>query len=106
MESELLKRLIIDQREEIAGIQADTRLLERECVTAYRKLLSARTIKVITGVRRCGKSTLACQLLTGRSFAYLNFDDERLVACEPDDLNRALEIFYEVYGKFDYVFLD
>jgi len=63
-------------------------------------------IKVITGVRRSGKSTFALQMLAGRSCGYINFDDERLVGLGIDDLNRVLQALYEVFGEMKFVFLD
>ena len=45
---------------------------------------------IITGIRRCGKSTLLLQLLQERysDALYLNFEDIRLVAFEPGDFGR------------------
>lgn len=45
---------------------------------------------IITGIRRCGKSTLLLQLLRRdyQDAIYLNFDDIRLSAFETSDLNR------------------
>jgi len=52
-------------------------------------------IKVITGPRRAGKSVFAFQLLQGRDFAYVNFDDERLVGlADFDELMRAIVTVY------------
>ena len=56
-------------------------------------------ILAILGVRRCGKSILAFQLFSGERFGYINFDDERLLGTKAEDLNRILQILYELYGK-------
>jgi uncharacterized protein len=63
-------------------------------------------IKVITGIRRCGKSVLSYQLLKNKHFAYVNFDDEKLISISVEDLNDVLEILYEVYSDFKYIFFD
>lgn len=47
---------------------------------------------IITGIRRCGKSTLLLQLLRRdyENAVYLNFDDIRLAGFEREDLSRLL----------------
>jgi len=54
---------------------------------------------VILGVRRAGKSILSMQTFYGRKFAYINFDDERLIDLNTSDLNKILQAFYELYGS-------
>ena len=64
-------------------------------------------IKVITGPRRAGKSFFSIHTLNRLgNFGYVNFDDERLASLETEDLNKVLESFYEVYGKFKFILLD
>jgi len=76
----------------------------RQMSTALSKALSSPLVKVITGPRRAGKSTLAFQTLSGKNFAYLNFEDDALKSnVTSDDLIEAME---DVYGKADYVFFD
>lgn len=45
---------------------------------------------IITGLRRCGKSTLLLQLMNqkNQNAIYLNFEDIRLIAFEPSDFPR------------------
>lgn len=70
--------------------------------------LSSPQAQVIIGVRRSGKSTLCLQALTDakKTFAYVNFDDERLAGLKPTQLNDLLEVLYKLYGDFKYLFLD
>ena len=60
------------------------------------------------GVRRSGKSTLCYNALTrkGVKYAYVNFDDERLINLTSSDLNDVLEVLYKIYGDFNYLFID
>ncbi|MHB9126835.1 MAG: AAA family ATPase, partial [Candidatus Humimicrobiaceae bacterium] len=44
-------------------------------------------IKVVIEVRRCGKSVLSHHLLKDKNYAYINFDDERLISVKAEDLN-------------------
>lgn len=54
---------------------------------------------VISGIRRCGKSTLLNQILKGqKNFYYLNLEDPRLEGFELKDFNKVDEIFQELYG--------
>jgi len=103
MENNDLKAIIIDQKEEL---NIRKKVIEREFLENYKKYLKTGLIKVVFGIRRCGKSTLCSQLLSGEKFAYANFDDERLSSLKTEDLNRVLEIFYEIYPDFKYIFLD
>lgn len=58
-------------------------------------------IVIITGIRRCGKSTLLQQIRTRQAEKdyYINFDDERLVRFKVDDFQLLLEVFYELFGE-------
>ena len=52
---------------------------------------------ILTGIRRCGKSTLLYQLLSKkyRNAFYLNFDDNRLYGFDSNDLLRLDEVIKE-----------
>lgn len=70
--------------------------------------LASKLAQVVIGVRRCGKSTLCMNVLkkSGKPFAYVNFDDERLAKLKDDDLNDLLLALYKVYGDFEVLFID
>lgn len=106
MELQGIKQVIIDQKKELNGSMKRERIIEREVLNDYKKHIQYNLVKVIQGVRRCGKSTLSCQLLRDENFAYVNFDDERLASLGTEDLNKVLESFYEVYGRFKFILLD
>lgn len=106
MEKSKLKKVIIDQKEEIESLSSRIRIIERSCFEKYRTYLASSQIKVIMGIRRCGKSILSYQLLKDKPFSYINFDDEKLANLTADDLNDVLEVLYEVYGNFKCVLLD
>ena len=106
MDKNKLKKIIIDQKEEIGSLSSRKKLIEREYFSKYSHYIESSQVKVIIGIRRCGKSVLAYQLLKDLQFAYVNFDDEKLAGLGADDLNDVLEAFYEVYGDFKYILLD
>lgn len=83
----------------------------RDLVSRYEEPqinLDSKMAQVVIGVRRSGKSTLCEKVLRERveDFAYVNFDDERLVSLKTDDLDTLLEAIYRIYGDFHYLFLD
>lgn len=62
---------------------------------------------IITGVRRCGKSTLLHQLIKKQKKAYyLNLEDPRLEGFELSDFNKIEAIMEEMYGKGGVYFFD
>jgi predicted AAA+ superfamily ATPase len=77
---------IIDSQKEILA-KKDTGL-ERTILKRIQIIDSFATI--ITGIRRCGKSTLLLQLMKrqNENALYLNFEDSRLAAFENQDFSR------------------
>ncbi len=60
----------------------------------FNYITESHLITVLTGVRRCGKSTLLKQISRFySSFYYINFDDERLADFEINDFRTLLLIF-------------
>lgn len=100
MEIERIKKVIIDQKEEIEEFFQREKIIAREIdAEKLKKFLRHPNILVITGPRRSGKSTLAIQILQEEKYGYLNFDDERLAGFSADDFNAAIEAFYDLFGE-------
>ena len=70
--------------------------------------LDSKMAQVVIGVRRSGKSTICQKVLREKAgaFAYVNFDDERLISLKTDELDSLLEALYRLNGDFKYLFLD
>lgn len=92
--------ILKSQLQEIAEAQKQNLLklnsgLKRHQLDAIPELTSHALI--ISGIRRCGKSTLLQQLLKGKNpdAFYLNFEDPRLVELELNDFTRLDEIIDE-----------
>lgn len=105
MDKRVLENILADQVEELA--------LKRKMRFCKRKEedkidLNSTQAQVVIGVRRSGKSTLCYNALTrkGVKFAYINFDDERLINLKAEDLNDVLEVLYKINGDFSYLFID
>ncbi|MCP1663149.1 MULTISPECIES: ATP-binding protein [Methanocalculus] len=62
---------------------------------------------IISGIRRCGKSTLLLQSMKREEeFFYLNFEDPRLAEFELKDIALLEEVFYEEFGEKDLYYFD
>ena len=97
-----LRGIVASQREELPLFDKG---IEREVCSRIQ--VDMPLALVLSGVRRCGKSTLLRQLM-GRvnGFYYLNFEDPRLVNFEVGDFQKLDEVFHEEYGNQDYYFFD
>ncbi|MCM1451162.1 MAG: ATP-binding protein [Clostridium sp.] len=105
MDTSILLEILRDQREELAAHRSE---LFCERVEESMIKLESKKAQVVIGVRRSGKSTLCLNALNKANvkFAYVNFDDERLVNLSADDLNDVLKCLYQIYGDFTHLFLD
>jgi len=83
----------------------DRRIIMRD---KYKSLdLKSNMITVITGIRRCGKSTFMKQLMTQmKNNNYISFEDSRLTDFDLDDFENLEEIFKLKMLNRKYVFLD
>jgi predicted AAA+ superfamily ATPase len=79
--------------------QAKASKVNREALTNVKVLPSFATI--ITGLRRCGKSTLMLQLINSQNekILYVNFEDIRLVDFDSSDFIRLLQVIDEMGVK-------
>lgn len=102
MKSSDLKTVIIEQN----SLPYDQRLIVRDEFQTVSAWQNEAAVTVISGLRRCGKSTLLRQLKENYSGYYLNFDDERLVSFGVKDFQRADEIFHELYGERNVYYFD
>lgn len=105
MEKHLIKQILLEQKEEIAELFRG-RIVERDCGRAAKKMIESDLIKVIMGVRRCGKSILAHQSLRSKEYGYVNFDDERLIGLRREDLNTFWEVLQEITPGLKYLLFD
>ena len=105
MDKRILETILVDQAEELA-LKRNLRFCQRREEDQID--LKSTQAQVVIGVRRSGKSTLCRNALTrkGVNFAYVNFDDERLVHLTGEDLNDVLEVLYKINGDFNDLFID
>lgn len=98
LKTELRKIVIVQQQD-----------LEKELGTIRetRVKLLQKFVTIITGIRRCGKSTFARQLLRNfKKVYYLNFEDIHLARFELEDFIKLEEIFRAEMGNDGVFFFD
>lgn len=105
MDKRILETILADQAEELTQ-KNNIHFCQRKEEDLID--LKSTQAQVVIGVRRSGKSTLCYNVLSrkGVKFAYVNFDDERLIHLTGDDLNDVLEVLYKINGDFNYLFID
>lgn len=105
MDKRILETILSDQAEEL-----ELKKKQKFCRRKEEDLIDPDSpqAQVVIGVRRSGKSTLCYNALIrkGVKFAYVNFDDERLINLTATDLNDVLEVLYKINGDFNYLFID
>ncbi|MCK5535853.1 MAG: ATP-binding protein [Bacteroidales bacterium] len=92
MRKDLLQNIIFDQR--------DLEFPEFYVLRNTHDFTNDKEILVISGVRRCGKSTLLHEIRQKNKEKdyYLNFDDDRLIKFTVDDFQQLYELFIELFG--------
>lgn len=105
IEKEKIKEVIFDQKE---VFEKKKHLIPRDI--PIKQAISTNQIVIISGVRRCGKSSLLYLLkgemrLNEEDYCYFNFDDERII---PDIqlLEKIYNLHLEIYGKTPVLFFD
>lgn len=91
METNLLELVVNEQFEYFSskpkGITRDIN---------HASYLGSEQITIISGIRRCGKSTLLSQFASNyKNYHYLTFDDERLINFSVEDFQSLLTIWHK-----------
>jgi len=104
---ELTKEILFEQRKKLIAKDFG---VEREQLHKVKSKLDLPHILVISGIRRCGKSTLLKQVVdrffSNTNFYYINFDDERWLDFAAKDFNVIYECLYELFGEARTFFID
>ena len=106
MQKSLLKEIILEQEKDRQALDVG---IKREVLDFISKKIMLPHAVVISGIRRCGKSTLLNQIINNfypEGVYYLNFEDERLIDFGVTDFNNLYEVFLEVYGEKKVFFFD
>ena len=102
IQKKVLKEVIIKQREFLNKLNLGTPREKKDKI----KICDSFAL-LITGIRRCGKSTLLNQLLRKQKKGYyLNLEDPRLEGFDLSDFNKTEIIMKELYKKNGIYFFD
>ena len=102
--TELLRHVVIQQKNQIekGGV-----FVERSILTQVLDAFADNRVLVLTGIRRCGKSTLLKQIMRVKTrYCYVNFEDERLLGFRAEEFESLNEVLMEVYGAPATYFFD
>ncbi len=104
MNKEVLRQVVLDQRRQIVP----PRYIRRDQQQVVQSLQGTSDVVIISGIRRCGKSTLLDNIRSQNSQSdyYLNFDDERLVNFTVEDFAKLVEVFLELFGEQNTFYFD
>src|SRR3989338_6007009 len=97
-----LRKIALLQQEELKQYEPGVEREKIKEINSYSGLAI-----ILSGVRRCGKSTLMRQLMrkVNRN-RFFNFEDSRLVNFEASDFPKLEEIFKELPGPPQFYFFD
>lgn len=106
MDRDIIKQVILEQE---SANKIATAGIQREQLVLIDSLIPLSHAIIISGVRRCGKSTLMRQILKKHyedKFYFVDFEDERFVKFTTQDFNLLYEILIELYGLKHAFFFD
>ncbi|MEJ2052272.1 MAG: ATP-binding protein [Calditrichaceae bacterium] len=99
---ETLRNIVLLQSEELKNISLGIPRQKLDEIDINNSFVT-----ILSGVRRCGKSTLLHQLMEkANRFYYFNFEDPRAINFEVPDFNKLDQIFHEEFGESQYYFFD
>ncbi len=99
---ETLRQVVKAQRTDLEAFDYGVEREELKSIT-----LDTPFAIIISGIRRCGKSTLLHQLLKKLpNFYYLNFEDTRLIGFDSQDFEKLDETFREEFGPSQFYLFD
>lgn len=104
MDKQSLIKILLDQKK----VPLPNPLIDRREYAHILPLMANKQVIVLSGIRRCGKSTLLHMIRSQakESDNYINFDDDRLVPFELTDFDMLLEAFIELFGVQNTFYFD
>ena len=104
MDKGILRQIVTKQKKEFF---AKEDFVRRELRDEVLKWFKDNRVVILTGVRRCGKSTLLKELMQEvSSWCYVNFEDERFLDFRAQDFEALNEVLVEIYGVSRIYFFD
>jgi hypothetical protein len=106
MEKEIIRQVVLEQENLKKPAVVD---IKRDKLVLIDSLVPLPHAVVISGIRRCGKSTLMRQILSkhyDNEIYFVDFEDERFVNFGTEDFNTLYEVLIELYGLKSIFFFD
>jgi len=106
MNKDFLRNVITDQYEDLKDT---SNTLLRDDIKNINSFVQNPAISIISGIRRCGKSTFLEQIINlyyKDDFYYFDFSDERISKFTTDDFQLLYETYLEKFGKRKAFFFD
>lgn len=100
MDRALLRDILLTQN----NIEQEE-IVDRSLMEKVGEFEDTPFIVIVSGVRRCGKSTLLKSLKSERSY-YVNFDDERFIEFTVKDFTLLTELLIELFGEHSVFLFD
>jgi len=101
---DILRQVVVKQKNELI-VKRET--VRRDILGEILEWIDDGRVLILTGVRRCGKSTLLKQIMAEtKQWSYINFEDERLLDFRAQDFEVLNEVLVEVYGTAKIYFFD
>src|SRR3989344_9623853 len=103
MDTKILRQVVIDHNKK----KLSRAVVPRELFSRVSEFVKTPFVIIISGIRRCGKSTLLDEVRSKQQESYyLNFDDERLASFSLEDFQTMYDLFRELLGERDLFFFD
>ncbi|MFH1682351.1 MAG: ATP-binding protein [Candidatus Woesearchaeota archaeon] len=102
MDKEKLKEILLEQSKRKKEIVYVPRQLSEK----IKEYLKTPFVIIISGVRRCGKSTLLFKIKQDLEHFYVDFDDERFINFKLDDFQSLYEVLIELFGEKEIFIFD
>ncbi|MFH1637315.1 MAG: ATP-binding protein [Candidatus Woesearchaeota archaeon] len=101
MEKQVIQQVLLEQKETFGKTIKLVKRIYPETIFKTQKIIA------ITGIRRCGKSTLLKEISSRyEDYGYVNFEDERFLDFTYKDFNTLLEAFLGISPKVKTFFFD
>lgn len=103
MDKKILRQVVVDHNKK----KLSSNVVPRELLSRVSEFVKTPFVIIISGIRRCGKSTLLDEVRSKQQESYyLNFDDERLASFSLEDFQAMYDLFREILGERDIFFFD